>query len=336
MDQKTLQRIWDRRLSLWLQARETERRRVATRFFLIAGPGLALGIAAGLYTLIATQSPELSGLVFGVIALPLSWLGYAPVQKLQAECEGRLRAEALSALGYEDMPAPGASFDLDEFFNLDLVFQAPGRTTNLVRRRCGETAFEMATVDLALRSNSELRYGREFISSHGTKFSGVVVRLALSTSPVERLVLTREADWFSDLSVAGGSYCANHMSLRDLTHEASGATFKAFVERGHDPVNQPSQKFLGELMALEKRFAGRPIRLAFVPGEGSGMCYIAAHSRMEFLGLSVLEPQAMERCFKGLVDELAAVIELTDAVASAFERSSPEAESRTLEINENR
>jgi len=331
MNQKTLQRIWDRRLSLWLQARETERRRVATRFFLIAGPGLALGIAAGLYTLIATQSPELSGLVFGVIALPLSWLGYAPVQKFQAECEGRLRAEALSALGYEDMPAPGASFDLDEFFNLDLVFQAPGRTTNLVRRRCGETAFEMATVDLAMPHRR-----KELINYRMTNFAGVVVRLALPTSPVERLVLTREADWFSELSVAGGSYCANHMSLRDLTHEASGATFKAFVQRGHDPVNQPSQRFLGELMALEKRFAGRPIRLAFVPGEGSGMCYIAAHSRMEFLGLSVLEPQAMERCFKGLVDELAAVIELTDAVASAFERSSPEAESRTLEITENR
>ena len=304
------QHLWDTKLSPWLNVTEQERKRLAVRFYLTAIPGLIGGLIAGYFTLIGTGSLLLPLIAFGVLAIPVCWIGYRPLQNMQAEIESRARNEAHAAFGFSDLSDTDDGFDLTSFYELDILFDAPGEVLDLAKRTGVEHPFDMASVSLEVSAQQ----GR-YINRVVTNFSGVLIRLPLKSKPASKFIITREPQWFSELSQNGLCHSANSMQLSELRLETEGSVFKIFAEREADPTSLVGQSLMAELMAFERRFAGRPLRIAVVPGSEGGMCYIAAHTRLGFTGFTILEPDSMVQSFNSLVGELGAVIDLVDTLS---------------------
>jgi len=309
MDDHTLDRVWETQLSLWFKSKEAERRRAALRFYAIALPGLVASLALGWLTLKYTGVFEVAMAVGGGLALGFSWLGYGPLGAMQSDYRHQILARVGGAFGMKyDARAP-AGFPIAAFHQHDLVFSAPGGLDHHFHGESDGRLFGAARAEFTYK-----RADDEMLQRRNTDFSGVLLCLELEKRPAGEVILTRESEWFSELSRTGSSFSARQLNLIDLGTRDVGGPYKAFCESQAIAESVVTAGLLAGLTALEASFSGRPLRLAIVPVGQGGACYVAIDTSGVFEGFSILEDLEQRRRFDSLLREMAGIMNLVDLV----------------------
>ncbi|MFY0637887.1 hypothetical protein [Maricaulis maris] len=309
MDDRALEQVWTTRLQPWLQSREAERRQAATRFWLIAVPGMAVAVALGWFVLTRTESLMISGGVFAVSAAVLTGIGWGPLARIESEMRQQTLLHLAEVFGFtlDDDGAP--NIPVERFHELDLVYSAPATLTHsLSQTRAGRQ------VDVTVGSFTYPSHDRDKPDTWLTDFTGALIRIQLNRQLAGEVILTRQLDWFSELSRKGGSFLANRLDLFKLKPVEESESFAAYAKTRRDADALLTPGLADGLKQLQPRFRGVPLRVALVPETEGSVCYIAANSLALTDNTSILEPLDRRSRVDGLIREMSAIDDLVDLI----------------------
>lgn len=309
MDARAVERIWGTRLQPWLQSQEAHRSKAATRFLLIGLPGIALAAVLAWYTLLGTGELLLAAGAFLFPAAGIAWIGYGPLARLQAELQVRMLAAIAEAFDFTHPHEIAGGFPVQRFHDLDLVYSSPGSTFLGFGQTRDGRQIDVVTAEFTYPRQDEHRSNPWL-----TDFTGVLIRMKLKRSLASEVVLTRQVDWFSELSRTGASFLANRLDLVEVGKDGAAGPFKAYCADRAVAEAILTDKLAAGLKALEAGFRGQPIRLALVPEADQTICLIAAHSLRLIDNTSILEPLDQRSRVQPLIAEMAAISDLIDLI----------------------
>lgn len=300
---EAFERLYASRLAPLLEAREGERRKRVADFRFHAMLAVPVAIVAACLTWLAARDAEptvfiglgAAAITIALAAIPISQLHRTvKIEMLEAICAAigaRYRPEADERPGFDRCLALGLAPRHDRAAFEDLFHGE--------REGC---AFDLYEAHLEVE-----RRGRNGQTHHDTVFRGQIIRIAFPKAFLGVTVVKRDAGFFNALQ---GSGDLKRVGLVDPKFER---LFEVFSNDQVEARALVHPVFMERLMEIEQAFQGGKVRCAF---EG-GRLLVMVEGRNKFEPGSMFTPLTDPKRARRVVDDIARVLRLMDAVLTA-------------------
>jgi hypothetical protein len=304
LDEAGFDRLYKEQIEPWLVSHEDARRKGIASFQqgLVLSAAVGAGLAFVIY-LFAKEWPP--GLIFGFMATVLgSAFAYGPLSKLEEQVKGRLVDTLAKAVG---VAFKTSGFDPPAFERLKALRLAPSYDRSsfedLFHGQRQGCSFDLYEAHL----ESETR-DKDGDRSYTTVFRGQIIRIAFPKDFAGVTIVRRDAGVFNALRSMGSQL--QRVGLGDSRFER---TFEVYSSDQVEARYLVHPVFMERLLELETAFKGKSIRCAFEKGD----LLVAVEGGDKFEIGSMFQPMASPERVRKVVNDIAQVLKLMDAVLTA-------------------
>lgn len=304
LDEAGFDRLYTERIEPWLRENEANRLKALADFqrgALIAG---AIGVGLGALVLLFWGAFWPALIVAGMVGVFGLAFAYSPLSALADRLKARMLDTLAGALG---VAFSSANFDPPAFARLRHLNLVPSfdrsKFEDLFHGQRLGCAFDLYEANL-----EDERRDKDGDRSYVTVFRGQLIRLSFPKEFLGVTIVRRDAGMFNALRTIGNDY--ERVGLGDSRFEK---TFEVYSTDQVEARYLVHPVFMERLLALEQAFKGKSVRCAFEKGD----LLVAVEGGNKFEIGSMFEPLATPERARRVVDDIAQVLRLIDAVLTA-------------------
>lgn len=312
LDEAGFDALYAGRIAPIFAAREGERRAALRQFIWRMIAAVAVAVVVGW---LVGGGDVWDGLIWGGFTLAAgSYVAYLPLEAVARRTKSESLDAIAKAIGTVYLPAAFATSEIERFRTVSLL---PG-----AERDTFEDLFEGAYRGCAYRffdAHLENKVRSRNSSRWVTVFRGQVIRIAFPKRFHGLTVVRRDAGLFN--AVHRWMTTLQRVGLGDSRLERAFEVYSNDQVEARDLIHPV---FMERLLALEQRLHGAKLRCAFQDGD----LLIAIEGDNRFEIGSMFEPLNDPARMRSVIDDIAEILRIVDAVLTAEEGALP-AETKT-------